>query len=231
MDGIPESPRLLPPSGPPHYCSIGWDHPRKILPAGWAFSKILAQHSSSASFSYICRDPNRSRSIFAEHYPDILPRLHVFQAEGSSLTAYLQEKVCVYLGMGTSVLDAGKIGVPALILYSTTTNRYPNTALVRFLHTNNLENLGCPKPDLQNGVGLIQALQTIEAHYEEYARLSWSYVRTHHSVDSCVRKLMHLGFDCHFSLSRWRDVPGLRTLVTLIRIKACIKSMLSDRSK
>jgi len=194
-----------------HVVSIGWDHPRKIIPAGWAFQEISELYPGRFLFSYVCRDPSRSKVIFENHYPQIAHQIQFLSLAGDGLDSFMYHNCHIYVGKGTSLLEAGRIGIPSLILDGGT-GPIPPGGRVRHLFKNNLQNLGTAIPSLTNGLLISAAINEILTQYAAMSDLTYNYVKSFHSTKSVVQQFVTLGEESRLCLSDSKRVKGLQAL-------------------
>lgn len=174
----------------PSFVSIGRATPDKLIGPMWAFARIAKKHPA-ARLSFITNDTERARMLAERTEPEIAGRTDFIGGlSGEALDVWLVENADVYLGMGTTLLEAGKLGIPAVIVDGTEGDKYPGGARVRMLSENDGANLGAPEPSATEGRTLDETIDAILRDIRGAGAETLAYVRTRHMPDAAAEALI-----------------------------------------
>lgn len=173
--------------------SIGRAVDWKIIPVAWAFD-VLAKNGLCDRFIFLTDNKATASGLWEEFATSFKYNVEFIEGlQSKALDEFMLEEVGLFIGMGTSVLEAAKLGIPSVIIDSGTAP-YLNDARVRLLSDNALENLGAPEPSRVKGWDLCKLASMIIEDYSLYSNEAFTYVQKYHSItvvgESCYRGLL-----------------------------------------
>ena len=160
--------------------SIGRAVDWKIIPTAEMFRALMESHHFER-YVFLTDDADAAKTMWEKVSPRCLDRVEFVEGyHGAELDKYLLENVDIFIGMGTSVLEAGKLGIPSIIIDSGK-DPYPQDASVRLLCHNGNDNLGTLEPKVGGEHTISSAVELITKEYSMYSDLTQEYVDNFHS--------------------------------------------------
>lgn len=199
------------------FVSIGRAVEDKIIPAIWAFN-LITINFSNAVFSFITDDVISAKAIWERLDPTSFGNV-VFLPEKQNeiLDQYLNEQADIVIAMGTSVLEAGKLGIPAIIL-DVGTWPYPADAKVRLLCENKNCNLGSTTPTNLVGYDICHLIDMIIANYSEYSRKTLDYVQSTHNIETCSKCFVVAAKETSLYYNKFNKILAFKLVRFFIRL-------------
>lgn len=160
--------------------SIGRAVDWKIIPTAEMFRVLMESHRFDR-YVFLTDDTEAAKVMWKQLNPSSFDQVEFIEGyHGAELDEYLLENVDIFIGMGTSVLEAGKLGIPSIIIDSGEAP-YPENASVRLLCYNGNDNLGTLEPKVGGEHTISSAVELIMKEHLMYSDLTQEYVDNFHS--------------------------------------------------
>lgn len=166
-------------SSPVRIVSIGRSVREKIFPLTW-FVRRLREDGLSFRFTFFTDSSAAAREEWARHGKDA-PEMREGLSD-ESLRRHLADHADIYVGMGATVLEAARLGLPCLIIDACNDETYPADARVRFGWENQLSNLGSFEPSRLVGHLPAESVRLIIGDYEACADQAARYFADNHEI-------------------------------------------------
>lgn len=164
---------------PVRIVSIGRSVREKIFPLTW-FIRQLREDGISFRFTFITDSLVAAREEWARHGMEA-PEMYEGLSDGS-LRRYLVDNADIYVGMGTTVLEAARLGLPSIVIDACNDETYPAAACVRLGWENQLGNLGSFEPSGIFGHSPAESVRLIIGDYEACAAKILGYFEENHEI-------------------------------------------------
>ena len=216
LESVVEKTEAISVQQPVRIVSIGRSVREKIFPLIW-FIRRLQEAQISFQLVFITDSIVAAKQEWSRYGVDAPVIMEGLSDE--PLRRYLVENADIYVGMGTTVLEAARLGVPCLIIDACNDEVYPATAKVRLGWENQLSNLGCFEPSSQVGHLPADAVRLIIANYGESVQKTSDYFRDNHKISNVCDS-----FERAISLSRANLISNrwLRVGIALMNLRYSI---------
>lgn len=201
--------------------SVGRAVSEKIVPTSWAYSKIQKM-GIRCKLVFITDERDKARRLWLQYTDSCDDVDFVTGLNGKKLDRFLEEKVDIFLGMATTTLEAGKLGIPSVVI-DRGAYPYPSDAKVKMLYESN--DLGALSPDLVSGWRLEDALKHIRENYPVVSAETYQFVLDNHGLGSVTVKLLESLNACEQDFNELRFSFLYQFRVFLIRCSLVIERL------
>lgn len=183
-------------------------------------SKVFVQHR--LKFHVITTDSSIYAERIQKHFKSLPFDIEYHQElSEKNLEVFLLKKTDVVFSMGTSLLEASKLGVPSVFADACFKDYFPKRYLYRWLFQSSGYNLGNPlysDKDLLPGLSIGEIIKQIANSKWEVGMKCHKYVVEHHTLDMAVNKLIKFANESSISTSQLYDkVHGFFWLKSLLK--------------